>query len=182
VIRIAKSVVLAALAAALAATAGCGAPAAVERSQQLQLEAMVQYRDEMAAYHEKAKARLLADNRGELDTALAASLAQAADAEGRVPLAAAVEKVQKRLALEDEFRASLARLDGEFAQRQAAIGRAIELARDTLDLLADYSRLGTLVKSLFVREIEAQGAVTAYETERSQTNAGSPSEPQASGS
>jgi len=145
--------------AALALAAGCAGPAAVERSQRLQLAAMTQYRDEMAAYHAKVKAQLAADKRAELDTALAASLAQSADAEGRVALAAAVEKVQKRLAKEDEFRANLARLDGEFAQRQAAVGRAIDLAERTLALLEDYSRLGTLIRSLFVREVEAQQTV-----------------------
>jgi len=167
--------------AAVAALAGCGTPEALQRSQQLQLEAMVQYRGEMAAYHEKVKAQLAADKRAELDAALGASLAQAADAEGRIPLAVTAEKVQKRLALEDEFRANLARLDGEFAQRQAAIGRAIELARDTLDLVADYSRLGALVRSLFVREIETKQKVETYETERSVGNAGSTNEPEASG-
>ena len=167
--------------AAVAALAGCGTPEALQRSQRLQLEAMVQYRGEMAAYHEKVKVQLAADKRAELDAALAASLAQAADAEGRVPLAAAAEKVQKRLALEDEFRTNLAHLDAEFAQRQAAIGRAIELARDTIDLVADYSRLGALVRSLFVREIETQQKVETYETERSVSNAGSTSEPEAGG-
>jgi hypothetical protein len=170
-----------ALALLAAMAAGCGAPAAVERSQQLQLAAMVQYRDEMAAYHEKVKAQLAAEKRRELDGALAASLAQSADAEGRVAAAAAVEKVAKRLALEDEFRGNLARLDGQFAQRQAAIGRAIDLARGTLDLLAEYGRLAALVRSLFVREVEAQEIVNTYGIERSVSDAGSPSEPEAGG-
>ena len=169
-----------ALLVSLIAVAGCGTPAALERSEQLQLAAMVQYRDEMAAYHEKIKVQLAADKREELDTALAASLAQAADAEGHVPVVAALEKVQKRLALEDQFRANLARLDGEFAQRQAAIGRAIDLAQSTLGLIGDYSRLGSLVRSLFVREIETKQLVTTYETEGSQNNVGSPSQPDAS--
>ena len=165
---------------AAATAAGCGAPAAVQRSQELQLAAMVQYRDEMAAYHEKVKVQLADEKRRELDGALAASLAQAADAEGRVPLAAATEKVAKRLALEDEFRRNLARLDTQFAQRQADIGRAIDLARGTLDLLTQYGRLGSLVRSLFVRETETQDVVNTYETERSVSNAGSPGEPEAS--
>ena len=175
-IRVLVAAVLAAVAAA-----GCGAPPAVERSQQLQLVAMAQYRDEMAAYHEKVRAQLAADKRRELDVALAASLAQAADAEGRVPTAVTAEKVAKRLALEDEFRANLARLDGEFAERQAAIGRAIELARGTLGLITNYGRLGSLVRSLFVREVETQEVVKTYETERSPSDAGSPSEPEAGG-
>ena len=177
--RRAAALALALLAAV--AVAGCGAPAAVQRSQELQLAAMVQYRDEMAAYHEKVKAQLADEKRRELDGALAASLAQAADAEGRVPLAAATEKVAKRLGLEDEFRRNLARLDGQFAQRQADIGRAIDLARGTLDLLTQYGRLASLVRSLFVRETEAQDVVNTYETERSVSNAGSPGEPEASG-
>ena len=176
--RRAAALALALLAAV--AVAGCGAPAAVQRSQELQLAAMVQYRDEMAAYHEKVKAQLADEKRRELDGALAASLAQAADAEGRVPLAAATEKVAKRLGLEDEFRRNLARLDGQFAQRQADIGRAIGLARGTLDLLTQYGRLASLVRSLFVRETEAQDVVNTYETERSVSNAGSPGEPEAS--
>jgi hypothetical protein len=161
--------------------AGCGAPAAVERSQRLQLEAMVQYRDQMAAYHGKVATQLLADKLAELDQAHAASLAQAADADGRVPVAVALEKHQKRATLEATFRANLARLDEEFAQRQAAIGRAIDLAQDTLGLLADYSRLGELLRSLFVREVEARQTIENYETERSKDHAGSANEPEAGG-
>jgi len=164
---------------AILAAAGCGAPAALEQSQRLQLAAMAQYRDEMAAYHEKVKAQLAVEKRGQLDAALAASLSQSADADGRVGVAAAIEKLAKRLALEDAFRANLARLDGEFAQRQAAIGRAITLAEDTLDVLTEYGRLAALVRSLFVREIEAGEAVDAYDNERSPDHAGSTGEPEA---
>jgi len=42
-----------------ALASGCTS-GAVERSQRLQVVAMVQYRDEMAAYHEAMRARLLA--------------------------------------------------------------------------------------------------------------------------
>lgn len=150
-----------------AAALGCGMPSAVERSQRLQLTAMVQYRDQMASYHEKMKALLMAEKRSQLDTALSASLAQSADGEGRVALSTIAEKVAKRLALEDDFRASLARLDGEFDQRQAAVGRAIDLANDTLDLLADYNRLSASLRNLFVRETKAEEIINAYETERS---------------
>jgi len=177
-VRIAAAV-LAALAAL--AAAGCGAPAAVEQSQRLQLAAMAQYRDEMAAYHEKVKGQLLSEKRLGLDAALAASLRQAADADGRVPVEAAAEKVAKRLALEETFRANLARLDAEFAQRQAAIGQAIALGQDTLDLLTEYGRLGALLRSLFVREIEAGEAVQAYDQERSASHAGSTGEPETGG-
>ena len=173
------SMLTAAVLAALAA--GCGTPPALERSQRLQLAAMVQYRDEMAAYHAKVAAQLAAEKRAQLDTALAASLAQSADADGRVAVAAAIEKAAKRLALEDAFRANLSRLDQEFAQRQAAIGRAIELAEDTLDLVAEYGRLASLLQNLFVREAESRQAVTTYETERSTSDAGSRNEPEASG-
>lgn len=172
-------VLLAAVVLALAA--GCGAPAAVQKSQELQLAAMVQYRDEMAAYHEKVKTQLAAEKHGQLDAALAASLAQAADADGRVPVAAALEKTAKRLALEEEFRTKLARLDGEFDQRQAAIGRAIDLARDTAALIAEYGRLAALVRSLFVRETEADALVNTYQIERSTSHAGSTDEPEAGG-
>jgi len=172
---------LAAVVAALAVSAGCGVPAPMERSQHLQLAAMTQYRDEMAAYHEKVKAHLASEKRAHLDAALAASLRQAADADRRVPLAAALEKAAKRLALEDEFRAGLAGLDGEFAQRQAAIGRAIDLAQDTLGLMQEYARLASLLRSLFVREWEAQRTLDAYETQRSPDHAGSPGEPEARG-
>jgi hypothetical protein len=174
-----KSFWLVLILAASAIPAGCTGPAALERSQSLQLGAMTQYRDEMASYHEKVKAQLEADKRRELDAALAASLAQAADGEGHVDVAAAVEKVRKRLDLEQEFRTNLVRLDSEFRQRQVAIGRAIDLARDTLGLVADYNRLGVLIRSLFVREIDAAEKVQNYETERSPTNAGSTSEPEA---
>ena len=167
------------LLAASAILAGCSAPAALERSQRLQLAAMTQYRDEMASYHEKVKAQLEADKRRELNAALAASMTQAADANGRVDAKAALDKVRKRLDLEEEFRTNLIRLDSEFRQRQAAIERAIELARDTVDLVADYNRLGVLIRSLFVREIDAAEKVQNYETERSPTDAGSPSEPEA---
>jgi len=175
----AKSFWLVLVLGTLAIFAGCSAPAALERSQSLQLGAMTQYRNEMASYHEKVKAQLEADKRRELDTALAASLAQAADGEGRVDVAAALEKVRKRLDLEQEFRTNIVRLDSEFRQRQTAIGRAIDLARDTLGLVSDYNRLGVLIRSLFVREIDAVEKVQNYETERSPTNAGSPSEPEA---
>ena len=49
-------------------------PAALERSEQLQLAAMTQYRDEMAAYHAKVAAQLAAEKRSQLDAALAAYL------------------------------------------------------------------------------------------------------------
>lgn len=175
--RVAAALVV--LVATLAA--GCGAPAVVERSQQLQLAAMRQYSQEMAAYHEKVKAQLAKEKRGQLDAALAASLAQAADADGRVLVTAAVEKAARRTALEDEFRANLARLDGEFAQRQAAIGRAIELAEDTLGVLAEYGRLAAFVRNLFVREVESRQAVETYETERSVSDAGSTGESETGG-
>jgi hypothetical protein len=164
----------------LLALAGCAAPAALEHSQRLQLAAIVQYRDEMAAYHAKVKAQLAEEKQSQLDTALAASLAQAADAEGRVPVGTALEKFAKRQTLDEQFRANVARLDAEFAQRQEAIGRAVELAQDTLDLLADYGRLSSLIRSLFGREVEADEIVKTYETQRSVTDAGSPSQPEAS--
>ena len=169
------AIVMAALPAVLAA--GCAAPEPLLRSQQLQVAAMMQYRDEMAAYHGKVAAQLAAEKRNQLDAALAASLAQAADAEGRVPLPAAVEKLSKRLALEDEFRAGLARLDGEFAQRQEAIGRAIELGEETLQLMTEYGRLAALLRSLFVRELDAADLVQTYQQERSVDNAGSTEKP-----
>ena len=163
------------------AVAGCGTPPALERSQRLQLAAMVQYRDEMASYHGKVTAQLAEEKRAQLDAALAASLAQSADAEGQVAVATAIERFAKRVALEDEYRAALARLDEEFAQRQTAIGRAIELAEDTLDLVTEYGRLASLLRNLFVRETEASRALEDYETERSSNNAGSGSKPEAHG-
>jgi hypothetical protein len=166
--------------AALAAS-GCGTPDAIRRSQQLQLDTMVQYRAEMVAYHEKVRTRLAADKRQELDAALAAALAQAADGTGKVPVATVLEKASKRTALEAEFARNLARLDGEFAQRSVAIDRAIDLARGTLSLMTDYSRLGSAVRSLFVREVESQEIVSQYESERSTGNGGSAGEPEASG-
>jgi hypothetical protein len=167
-------------AAALSAAAGC-APEVLQRSQQLQLAAMRQYRDEMVAYHAKASAQLLAEKRARLDEALEASLSQAADAEGRVALAAVMERVQKRAALEDEVRAGLARLDGEFLARQAALDRAIELGEETLDLVADYGRLAALVRGLFVREPEAERALIEYAALRSESNGGSRSETETGG-
>jgi len=158
-------------------TAGCGVPDAVQRSQALQLAAMQQYRDQMQAYHEKVTGHLAEEKRTQLDAALAASLRQAADADDRVPLEAALEKAAKRLALEDAFRGELAQLDGEFAHRQAAIGRAIRLAEETLDLADSYGRLATLVRNLFVRDVEARRTLADYETERSPTHAGSRSQP-----
>ena len=152
---------------------GCGVPDAIRRSQQLQLAAMEQYRDEMQAYHAKATAQLTAQKRAELDAALAVSLGQAADADGRVALADALAKTAKRLALEEAFRAEVARLDGQFAQRQAAIGRAIDLARDTLDLAASYGRLWAIVTNLFVRDAEARQMLADYQTERNSADAGS---------
>jgi len=160
-------------AALLSLAAGCGVPDAIQRSQQLQLAAMEQYRDEMQAYHTKATAQLTAEKRAQLDAALAASLGQAADADGRVTVADALERTAKRLALEDVFRAEVARLDGQFAQRQEAIGRAIDLTRDTLDLAASYGRLWTIVTNLFVRDAEARQMLADYQTERSPTDAGS---------
>jgi hypothetical protein len=165
-----------------ALAAGCNVPDAIQRSQRLQLDAMVQYRTEMAAYHEKVKTRLVADKRRELDVALAASLAQAADAAGKVPVAVVTEKVSKRQSLEQEFLANVARLDGEFAQRQAAIDRAIDLAKGSLALINNYSQLGAAVKNLFVREVESTNLVNQYESEGSTDNAGTTGEPQASGS
>jgi hypothetical protein len=167
-------------AAALSAAAGC-APQVLQRSQQIQLEAMRQYRDEMAAYHAKAGAQLLAEKRSRLDEAIEASLSQAADAEGRVALAAVMERVRKRAALEDEVRANLARLDDEFQARQAAFGRAIQLGEETLDLVAEYGRLAALLRSLFVREPEAERAITEYAAQRSGSDAGSRSEVETGG-
>jgi hypothetical protein len=166
-----RALTVAALTAALLA-AGCGVPDALQRSQALQLAAMQQYRDQMQAYHAKVTAHLAAGKRAELDAALAASLRQGADADGRIPVDAALEKTARRLALDEAFRAELARLDGEFARRQAAIGRAIDLAEETLDLAAAYGRLAALVHNLFVRDDEARRTLAEYETERSPTDAG----------
>ena len=140
---------------------GC-ATQVLEQSQRLQLAAMRQYRGEMAAYHEKVKAYMCAEKRDQLDAALAASLAQAADGQGRVPVSTAMEKVQKRDALQEEFQGNVARLDAEFAERQAAMDRAIDLAEETLDLVSAYDRLGVIVRSLFVREAEAEELVRSY--------------------
>jgi len=168
-----RPLMTAALAVALLLpAAGCTVPDTLQRSQALQLAAMEQYRDEMQTYHEKVTAHLSAEKRSALDAALAASLRQAADADGRLTVETAVEKTAKRLAMEDAFRAELGRLDGEFAQRQAAIGRAIDLAEDTLNLAASYGRLVTLIRNLFVRDAEAHEALADYETERSPTHAG----------
>jgi len=172
------TLVAAVLAAALLLPgAGCGVPDAIQRSQSLQLAAIEQYRDEMAAYHAKVREHLSSQKRAQLDAALTASLRQAAGDDGRVAVEAAVEKTAKRLALEDAWRSELARLDGEFAQRQAAIGRAIDLAEETLDLAASYGRLATLVRNLFVRDAEARGRLAEYESERSPSDAGSRSQP-----
>jgi len=160
----------------LVLAAGCAGPQALEQSQRLQLAAVCQYRDEMATYHEKVKVQLLAEKRAQLDTALTQALAQAADEEGRVALETVMAKAEKRAALEDEFRANLARLDTEFAERQAALDRAIELAEDTLDLVSAYSRLAALVQSLFVRENEAEQLLKTYSVERSPNHAGIGSE------
>jgi len=168
-----RSLIRTTLAAALLVlAAGCAVPDTLQRSQALQLAAMEQYRDEMRAYHDKVTDHLATEKRAVLDTALAASLAQAANADGCVAVDTALEKTAKRLALEDAFRAELARLDDEFRERQGAIGRAIDLARDTLDLAASYGRLATLVRNLVVRDVEAHQALGAYETERSPTDAG----------
>ncbi|MCX5649672.1 MAG: hypothetical protein NTX40_11360 [Planctomycetota bacterium] len=164
-----------ALFSALLSVSGC-APQALEQCQRLQLAAMHQYRDEMAAYHAKASAQLLAEKRARLDVAVEASLSQAADGGGRVPLATVMEKVRKRAALEDEVRANLAHLDVEFGQRQAAFGRAIELGEEALDLVAEYGRLAALVRGLFVREPEAEQAMGEYAAQRSESDGGSGSE------
>jgi hypothetical protein len=135
----------------------------------------------MAAYHAKASAQLLAEKRSRLDEAIEASLSQAADSEGRVALAAVMERVRKRAALEDEVRAGLARLDGEFEARQAAFGRAIELGAETLDLVAEYGRLAALVRGLFVREPEAERVISKYAALRSESDGGSRSEVETGG-
>jgi len=177
VLRIGAAV---ALFAALLSVSGC-APQALEQCQRLQLAAMRQYRDEMAAYHAKASAQLLAEKRARLDAALEASLSQAADSEGQVELAAVMERVRERAALEDEVRANLARLDGQFLQRQAAFGRAIELGEEALNLVAEYGRLAALVRGLFVREPEAEQAIGEYAAQRSESDAGSRSEVETGG-
>jgi hypothetical protein len=164
------------VAVAVIGSAGGCAPEALQQSQRLQLAAMRQYRDEMAAYHAKASAQLLAEKRSRLDEAIEASLSQAADAEGRVVLAAVMERVRKRAALEDEVRANLVRLDGEFLQRQIAFNRAIQLGEETLDLVAEYGRLAALVRGLFVREPEAEQAIGEYAAQRSESDGGSGSE------
>lgn len=157
-----RAINLAFLAAVIAAAAGCASPALVQ-GQQRTLAAMVQYQGEMAAYHQKMQAHLLAEKQAQLDAALAASLAQSADAAGNVPLDAAMEKVRKRQALETTFRENLARLDSQFAARQTAFGRAIDLAGRTLDLMESYGRIPALVRSLAVREIEAQELTSNYD-------------------
>jgi len=178
--RVLRIGALVALFSALLLVSGC-VPQALERCQRLQLAAMRQYRDEMAAYHVKASAQLLAEKRSRLDAAVEASLSQAADGEGRVPLATVMEKVRKRAALEDEVRASLAHLDGQFRQRQAAFGRAIELGEEALDLVAEYGRLAALVRGLFVREPEAEQMLGEYAAQRSESDAGSRSEVETGG-
>jgi hypothetical protein len=133
----------------------------------------------MAAYHEKLKAQLLADKIADLDEALVASLAQLANAQGQVPASVALEKQKKRADLEKTFRANLDRLDAQFRLRQDSIERAIALGQGTLRVLADYNRFGSVVRSLFVRDVDTQQLITDYQTERSASNAGSTSQPQA---
>ncbi len=170
--RVDRSVAVAACAAAaLALAAGCVSKAALS-SQRLQLAAMEQYRDEMDAYHAKVRAHLLEEKRAQLDAAMEQSLAQAAGPEGRVPLEAALEKARRRRDLEDAFRASLGDLDGQFAERQAAFERAVELADETLGLMESYGRLWSAARELAVREPEIEAALDAYESERSHTDAG----------
>ena len=168
------------LVAAAAAAAGCASPALVA-GQRRTLQAMVQYRGEMAAYHGRMQAHLLAEKEAQLDAALAESLSRAADAEGNVPLGAALEKVRKRQDLEGTFRANLALLHEQFQARQAAFGRAIDLAAETLDLAEAYGRLPALVRSLAVREIEAEQLTKEYDYTRSDDHAGSRDEPETGG-
>ncbi len=148
-----------------ASLAGCASPAVTE-SQRVQMAALAQYRAEMAAYHEKVRAHLEAEKRERLASALEASLARAADDAGRVPLEAVLEKVRKRDALAADFHSNLVRLDAEFAERQALAERALVLGRETLSLMESWSRLGTLLRSLFVRELEAQALVQTTDREK----------------
>ena len=168
-------------AVAMAMAAGCASPALVA-SQRRTLEAMQQYRDETAAYHSKMQAHLLAGKQAELDAALAESMARAADADGRLAVDEALDKVRKRQALEATFRDNLARLDGQFGARQAAFARAIDLASGTLDLAESYGRVPALLRSLAVREIEAEELTQEYDQTRSDDHAGSRDQSEAGGS
>jgi hypothetical protein len=158
-------------AAALALAGGCVSKAGLA-SQRLQLAAMEQYRDEMDAYHGKVRSHLLSEKRSRLDTALEQSLAQAADESGRVALETALEKARRRRDLEDAFRANLAALDGQFEARQEAFERAVDLAEETLGLMESYDRLRSMTRDLVVREPEIEALLEAYETERSERDAG----------
>jgi hypothetical protein len=165
---------------AAAACTGCSLPPALERSQQLQLDAMMQYRDEMASSHEKVRAQMLSEKLADLDAALAASMAQATNAQGQVPATVALARHEKRADLEKTYRANLDRLDAQFRMRQDNIDRAIQLGQATLRVLSDYNRFGSVVRSLFVRDVDTQQLLSEYLNERSSSHGGSTDEPQTS--
>jgi len=142
--------------------AGCGAPAALRDAQRAQLAIVAQYAQRMAEYHQKVQTHLLDEKLAELDRALARSLRASANSDGKVPLAAAEEKFAKRLALEAEFRANLARLGSQFEAQQTDIRQAISLANKCLEILDDYTRVGHELRNLFFRERELENLVRRY--------------------
>ncbi len=157
-----------ALVAALCLAAGGCVPRACVESQRRQLAAWVQYRDEMAAYHGKVRDHLVAEKEAELDTALAATLTQGADDEGRVALADVAASLEARRAKGRAFAESVGRLDAQFGERQALAGRAIALARATLDVMETYARLPAALRNLFVREVEADALLDRDPSARSE--------------
>jgi len=136
---------------------GCFAGCAAEvhqRSQDLQLAAVIQYSVEMKQYHGIVTDFIRTQKETELDAALQASLAMNADATGNVPIAKAMERVQAWKQKRADFAANMARFDSQFQERQNMAARIIRLGEKTSEVLNSYTWLETWLRGLVVREPE----------------------------
>jgi len=121
-----------------AAVAGC--QQSYVASQMAQLAAMKQVRIEMEGYHEQVLVQVQGDKEQAIAFAWQLSLRDAVDAEGKIALAAVLEKEAKRQEKQAEVRAALRRLDGEFGQRLKLLDRTILLGEFSLDSMGQWTR------------------------------------------
>lgn len=147
-----------ALVALLAVGAGCQS---FENSQRLQNLVMLQVRDEWVKHHETLTGQIAKDKAALIVQAWRASLKMAVGEDGKIALAAVLEKDAKRQVLEDEVKANLVALDGEFQERIDLLDRGIALGTFTLDAMSQWSRAAKSLQGVFERAPELAAAEEA---------------------
>jgi len=127
---------------------GCGG--AFQDSQNVQVLAMGQFRDEMIAFETKALEQIRKDKAQAIDLAWRWDLAEATK-DGLVPLKVVQAKDVERKGLVAKGEADLKSLDSDFKLRIQLIDRAIALGGYSLEAMAQWTRAGKALQGIFIR-------------------------------